>query len=139
MFRMILRLKTKSDVETILNELTASLGFSTKAAVIRFAIGYSLEKEGDPRFEENESTKYNIKIQDGGEYNRYTIMGDDEIIYKAIFETHLGRKIDEEEFFPELLNAHLERGIHLLHSDYRIMKDKNKFLEKIMRGMQPDI
>ena len=77
---MNLRLKTSLDVETKLNELQSFLQVSSRAAVMRLAIGYSL------RIKETVDFSYNVKNQHGNDYNRFTIFGNDELLYKVMME-----------------------------------------------------
>ena len=62
---MNLRLKTSIDVENMLIELQSKLQFSTKAAVMRLAIGFSLKEKGDPREKKGEVLKYDTKKLNG--------------------------------------------------------------------------
>ena len=85
---MNLRLKTNIDTEAKLNELQSLLQVSSKAAVMRLAIAYSLKIQGDPRINDGILEKYDIKKQNGSDYIRYTIFGNDEIYYKLMMEQH---------------------------------------------------
>ena len=68
---MNLRLKTNLDVEVKLNELQSALQVSSKAAVMRIAIAYSLKKPDDPRKKDGELIHYDIHNQNGADYNIY--------------------------------------------------------------------
>ncbi len=129
---MIVRFKTNVDVEVMLNKLQESLQVSTKAAIIRLAIAYSVNMEGDPRIVKGEPKGFNAHEQNGAEYNRFTIFGNDETVYKALMAKNLGRQITDEEFFPVLTNAHLERGIKELNSDFRLARNKDRFLLQLL-------
>ena len=129
---MNLRLKTSLDVESKLTELQSELQLSSKAAVIRLAIAFSLRIEGDPRISNGSIVKYNIKNQNGADYNRFTIFGTDEVIYKAIMQQHLKQCIDDDIFFPELTNAHLTRGIVELNGEIKLANNKEKFLRDLL-------
>lgn len=129
---MILRLKTSLDVESKLTELQSALQLSSKAAVIRLAISLSLRIEGDPRIVGGEIVKYNVKNQNGADYNRFTIFGTDEIVYKAIMQQHLKQCLDDEVFFPELTNAHLARGIIELNAELKLANNKEKFIRDLL-------
>ena len=123
---MILRLKTSLDVETKLNELQSFLQVSSRAAVMRLAIGYSL------RIKEPVDNSYNVKNQRGTDYNRFTIFGDDELVYKVLMEEHIRAHIEEDDFFPGYTNAHIERGIKELYADYKLYNNREKLLKKIL-------
>ena len=128
---MNLKLKTNSEIEKLLVEIQSSLQFSTKAAVMRLAIALSLKEKGDPRSVSGVVKKYDIKNQDGNEYYRYTILGTEDYLYKILFEQHVSRNIDENVFFPEFVNAHIERGIKILNSELRYAKNKESFFKNI--------
>lgn len=133
------RLKTSFDVETMLIELQSALQVSTKAAVIRLAIGISLKKKGDPRVNhEGKIENYDIKAKDGADYNRYTIFPSDEIIYKSLFAEQMGCNIIDGDFFPDLTYAHLHRGLIELHSDYRLLRSREKVLLKYLTKKSGD-
>ena len=131
---MNLRMKTNLDTETKLNELQTALQLSSKAAVMRISIGYSLKMDGDPRMANGQLEHYDIHKQNGADYNRFTIYGDDELIYRVLMAEHLKCKIDDELFFPELTNAHLERGIKELYADYKLLNNKDKLFKNLMEG-----
>jgi hypothetical protein len=95
---MNLRLKTNIDTESKLNELQSLLQVSSKAAVMRMAIAFSLRKEGDPRIVNGQCVKYDIKNQNGADYIRYTIFGSDEIYYKLMMQQHLNVHLSDDEF-----------------------------------------
>ena len=129
---MNLRLKTSLDVETKLTELQSLLQLSSKAAVIRLAIAFSLKIDGDPRNNDNLIIKYDLKKQNGSEYNRFTVFGTDEIVYKVMMQQHLGRFLNDDEFFPELTNAHLTRGIKELNAEFKLAQSREKFLKELL-------
>ena len=96
---MNIRLKTNSDVETKLNELQSLLQLSSKAAVMRLAMAFSIKEHTDPRIINGEVVNYNIKNQNGSDYVRFTIFGDNELYYKVLMEQCVGRNISDDEFF----------------------------------------
>lgn len=129
---MNLRLKTSLDIESKLTELQSLLQLSSKAAVMRLAIAFSLKIKGDPRIIDGKFVHYDLKKQNGADYNRFTIFGTDEIVYKAIMQQHLGEFVDDDVFFPELTNAHLSRGIIELNADFKLAKNKEKFIRELL-------
>lgn len=129
---MNLRLKTTLEVESKLTELQSILQLSSKAAVIRLAIAFSLRIKGDPRMVNDSVIHYDLKKQNGADYNRFTIFGTDEIVYKAIMQQHLGVYVEDDVFFLELTNAHLSRGIIELNADLKLAKNKEKFIRDLL-------
>ena len=131
---MNLRMKTNIDTESKLNELQTALQLSSKAAVMRISIGYSLKMGGDPRIIDNQIEHYDIHKQNGADYNRFTIFSDDELIYKVLMSESLKSRLDDDIFFPELTSAHIERGIKELYADYKLLNNKDKLFKKLMEG-----
>lgn len=129
---MNLRLKTSLDVESKLTELQSALQVSSKAAVIRLAIAFSLRIKGDPRIVNGRIEKYNVKNQNGADYNRFTIYGTDEVVYRAIMQQHLKQYLEDDIFFPELTNAHLSRGIVELNAELKLANNKEKFIRSLL-------
>ena len=130
---MNIRLKTSFEMETLLVQLQTNLQFSTKAAVMRLAIGFSLQKKGDPRIVGDSEYKYDIKNQSGQDYLRLTILGNDDMLYKLIMEEHLGHSISDDDFFPSLVYSHIDRGIKILDSEYKYAKNKDDFFKVILK------
>lgn len=130
---MITRLKTTIDVENKLVELDRRIKLSSKAAIMRLALSYSIKIKTDPRVQNDLIRHYDIRKQDGLDYQRVTIFGQNEELYKLLMINQLGENITDEEFFPELTFFHIERGINLLYSDYLYINDKDKFFEKLSR------
>ena len=133
---MNLRMKTTIDVESKLSELQSSLQVSSKAAVMRLAIAYSLKMKDDPRIIDGVIQHYNIKKQNGSDYIRYTIFGNDEILYKVMFEQQCGKHLNDDEFFPELTYAHISRGIKELYADYKLSNNREKFIKQLIKVIE---
>ena len=126
---MNLRLKTTLEVESKLTELQSALQLSSKAAVMRLAIAFSLRMNGDPRFINGELIRYNVKNQNGADYNRFTIYGTDDIVF---MQQHLKQYVEDDIFFPELTNAHLTRGIIELNAELKLANNKDKFIRELL-------
>ena len=56
---------------------------------------------------------------EGLELNRQTIFGEHEAVFKAVFVLEKRIHLDDEEFFPKLTKAHLDRGAKLLQNEVR--------------------
>lgn len=118
------RLKTSKNIEQKLNELHASLKFSSKAAVARIAIGLSLKDVNDPRTQ----LEHLVSDTSGFEFQRHTLTGDFDEIYKIMILQHINTEIDEDSYFPSLVNAHIERGINFLYSEYKMAGNREKLM-----------
>lgn len=130
---MNLRLKTKLEDETKIYELQSGLQVSSRAAVMRLAIGYSLRINEDPRIVDGSFVKYDISKQNGADYNRFTLFNNDELLYKVLMEEKLKIHLSDNEFFPELTYAHIHRGIKELYADYKLAGSRDKLLKKILK------
>ena len=130
---MNLRLKTKLEDETKIYELQNGLQVSSRAAVIRLAIGYSLRINEDPRIVDGIFVKYDTSKQNGADYNRFTLYNNDELLYKVLMEQKLQSHLSDNEFFPELTYAHIHRGIKELYADFKLCGSKEKFLRKLLK------
>ena len=121
------RLTTSLEVEQKIIELQKLLKLSTKASVIRIALGLSLKSKEDPR------KVYNEKNNDhgGGSYQRITITGDYDELYRALLIEQLNKEVDDTELFPELFNAHISRGIYALYDEYQLKGNYDKVLDSI--------
>ena len=128
---MVTRLKTTAEVENKLMELDRKIKLSSKAAIMRLALAYSIKIQTDPRMQNDGIKHYDIRKQDGMDYQRLTIFGQNEELYRLLMINQLGSGISEDEFFPDLTFFHIERGINLLYSDYLYINDKDKFFEKL--------
>lgn len=56
---------------------------------------------------------------DGLELNRQTIFGEYELLFKSLLAMEKRAPLSDEEFFPKLVKAHLDRGAKLLQNEYR--------------------
>lgn len=105
------KLKTSKEAQTLIDRMESSenLPWYTLA---RLAIALSIRQgpllPGD-------FTKDN----DGKELNRYTIVGDDDAVFKCLAEIREGRYLSDEEYFPAYVKGHLDRGARLLDQEQR--------------------
>lgn len=125
------RLTTSLEVEKKIIELQKLLKLSTKASVMRIAIGLSLKSEIDPRVD------YPEKNNDhgGATYQRATITGDYDELYKALIIEQINSNLTENEIFPELYNSHISRGVNLLYDEYQLKGNYDKILDSIFELM----
>lgn len=56
---------------------------------------------------------------DGLELNRQTIFGEYEGLFKVLLAMEKKASLSDEEFFPTLVKAHLDRGARLLKNESR--------------------
>lgn len=120
---MNFRLKTTSETATLLKNLQSSTGL-TPNIISRIAISLSLLNPEEPE-------KVNPE-NNGLEFNRNTLTGEYDFVYKALIRQHANREISEEEYFPGLFNAHLHRGVKLLFTEYKHAGNFNKLLNNFV-------
>ncbi len=125
------RLTTSLEIEKKIIELQKLLKLSTKASVMRIAIGLSLKSKVDPRIDYPESNN----DRGGATYQRATITGDYDELYKALMIEQINLKIEDKEIFPELYNSHISRGIDLLYDEYQLKGNYDKVLDSIFKLM----
>ena len=59
----------------------------------------------------------------GLELSRQVIFGDHDLLFRSLIVQTEGRALREEDFFPDLVKAHLDRGAKLLEDEKRYTKD----------------
>lgn len=60
---------------------------------------------------------------EGQEFNRQTIFGDHDLIFKCLIMMNAGQSLTEDEYFPKTVKAHLDRGAQLLENEDRYAKN----------------
>lgn len=117
------RLKTTAYTGTILKNLHNSMGL-TPNILARIALSLSLLEKELPE---------PVKSESGGlEFNRNTLTGEQDFIYKSLVKQHYGAELEEEEYFPDLFNAHLTRGVLFLEQEYKYSGNYEKLLAKFL-------
>jgi DNA sulfur modification protein DndE len=120
---MNFRLKTSKATGERLNSLQAATGL-TWNILSRIAVSLSLRDSSTPELVENKS---------GVDIHRNAMTGENDYIYKALIRQHANRNISDEEYFPDLFNAHLERGIVLLENEYKHAGNYEKLLVNLLK------
>jgi DNA sulfur modification protein DndE len=59
----------------------------------------------------------------GLELSRQVIFGDHDLLFRSLIVQNEGSVIREEDYFPDLVKAHLDRGAKLLENEKRYTKD----------------
>lgn len=122
---MNFRLKTSAHTGELLQELQRRTGLRWNA-LARLAVAYSLQHPTEP-----------VAVEDtkGVEIHRNALTGEHDYVYKALIRQHAGRQIPEEEYFPDYFNAHIERGINELYSDYQLAGNIDQWLETVLKEL----
>ncbi|MEH6908878.1 DNA sulfur modification protein DndE [Neobacillus drentensis] len=120
---MNFRLKTSKETGEKLVSLQAATSL-TWNILSRIAVSISLKDPSIPELVENKA---------GVEIHRNAMTGENDYIYKALIRQHANRNISDEEYFPDLFNAHLERGIVLLENEYKHAGNYEKLLLNLFK------
>lgn len=120
---MQFRLKTSKAAADRLKDLQNATGL-TPNILARFAVTLSL-KEPQP-------VSPIVKDVSGLEFNRNTLTGSYDFVFKALITQREKREISDEEYFPVLFNAHLERGCKLLENEYQYAGNSTKLITNLL-------
>lgn len=121
---MNFRLRTNTKTAEILKSLQSTTNL-TPNILSRLAISLSLL---DPSMPDPVQSDNN-----GLEFNRNTLTGDQDYFYKVLICQHANRPVKEEEYFPNLFNAHLTRGVELLEQEYKYSGNYDKFILNLVK------
>ena len=120
---MIFRLKTSKRTMEIFQELEKRTNYKPYT-LVKHAIAWSLvEKTSVEGFKSD---------SDGLDLNRQTITGDYETMYKVLIEQNEGRHLSDEEFFPQYVKAHIDRGSELLMDMYNHSGSIDKYVMQVL-------
>ncbi|MBQ6943025.1 MAG: DndE family protein [Ruminococcus sp.] len=120
---MIFRLKTSKQTQEIFEELERRTNYKPYT-LVKHAIAWSVA--------ENTSVADFKSDSNGLDLNRQTITGDNEEYFKAMFELIEGRFLEEEEFFPQYVKAHIDRGSKLLLDMYNHAGNVDKYILHVL-------
>lgn len=108
---MIYKLRTSKETMKILEELGTSQGLQPFAlSKIAIALSIRVGPLSDKDFTAD---------TEGLELNRQTIFGEYEGLFKALLAMEKKAILSDEDFFPTLVKAHLDRGAKLLRNESR--------------------
>lgn len=109
------KLHTSIQTQEIFNSLSQSLGLQP-FILSKLSIALSIRK-GKILVEDFNTDN------DGLELSRQTIFGDHDLLFKSLIISREDRSMNEEEYFPCVVKAHLDRGAKLLEDEKRYTKD----------------
>lgn len=107
-------MKTKLYTSTECREILNVLHLKTKITpniLCRYGVALSLKINDPLKFD------YDSK---GQEFNRNTLTGDLDLLFRELIKQHENKYIDDDEYFEKYLKAHLERGVRLLNSEIEV-------------------
>ena len=112
---MTTKLYTSKQTQEIFTSLGQSLGlqpFILSKLAIALSIRKGPLKECDF-----------LNDNEGLELNRSTIFNEYDLLFKSLIVNTENRQICEDEYFPGIVKAHLDRGAFLLRDEKRYSKD----------------
>ncbi|MGL4991756.1 MAG: DndE family protein [Sarcina sp.] len=117
------RLKTSKKTKEIIEELAGSTNLKP-FALCKIAIALSLNSN-DPI--ENFTSDIN-----GLEFQRTTVTGEFDAIYKCMMEAYADKHLTDDEYYPTHTKKHIDRGFELFLAKYKYSGGNlEKFLNKI--------
>lgn len=108
---MIYKLRTSKETKSIFETLESTQGLQP-FALSKIAIALSIRTG-------SLSEKDFTTDTEGLELNRQTIFGEYEELFKALMAMEKKAELSEQEFFPKLVKAHLDRGARMLKNESR--------------------
>jgi len=118
-------LKTSKYTTECLKQLQKSLPY-TRNVIARLAVGLSL-RIPEP------VNPVSLDTTGGFEIPRNVLTGEHDFIYKSLIAQHCKREITDEEYFPGLFQAHLERGIRILMNEYKHAGNYEKLIRNLLQ------
>ncbi|MED4057783.1 DNA sulfur modification protein DndE [Niallia taxi] len=122
------RLKISKETSDKIIELQAPTNF-TRNILVRLAIGLSLQDPSMPKIIKDKSSG-------GLDIDRFILTGEYDLVYKTLITQHAKMKLTDEEYFPDWFNAHLDRGIALLESEYKHAGNAEKFMINLLKRQE---
>ena len=113
---MIYKLKTSKNTMKIFEEIGNSTNFAPYI-LSKLSISMSI-KSGKALTVDDFNTDIN-----GLEINRQTITAEWDLLYKCLIEMLENRYLNEDEYFPKYIKAHLDRGAKFLYSEFKYNRD----------------
>lgn len=112
---MVYKLRTSKETQKTFSKVGAANGLQP-FALAKIAIALSIRQ--GPLHERDFHTD-----NDGQELNRQTIFGDHDLLFKCLIVCNENRAIPDNEYFPKIVKAHLDRGARLLGGEARYSKN----------------
>ena len=121
------KLRTSKQTQEIFEALGQSLGLQPYI-LSKLAIALSVKKGkiiGNQQETDN----------DGLELSRQTIFGDHDLLFKALIINNECKQITDEEYFPDYVKAHLDRGAELLERERKYSREFLIHLSELERSI----
>ena len=122
---MRIKLKTSTQTKEIFEELGSRMNLKP-FALCKLAISMSLS------YSESIESYENID-NNGLELNRQTITNQYDTLFKTLFEQHIGRHLSDNEYFPNQVKLHIDRGAIMLKNRYNYSSNLEHFITQIIQ------
>lgn len=109
---MAFKLRTSKRTDEIFRRMEASENLPCYT-LVKLAIALSLRQAAP--LQENDFKTNTL----GRELDRQTITGDVDVLYKCVMQLYAGSHLSDEQFFPDHVKAHIDRGAVLLEQERR--------------------
>lgn len=113
---MIFKIKTSKKTQECFDAIASSLGY---APFILAKLSISASIKSEEALQESDFLTDSF----GLELNRQTITGEWDDLFKGLIEMFEGRHLEDNEYFPKYLKAHIDRGAKILYSEFKYNKD----------------
>ena len=113
---MVFKIKTSKRTMEIFEEISASENLAP-FILSKLAIAMSIKSEETLKDEDLNTDVLGLEL------NRQTITAEYDDLFKSLIEMSEGRHISDEEYFPTLIKAHLDRGARIIYSEFKYNKD----------------
>jgi len=118
-------MKLSKNVSTQLESLSSKLDLR-RNIICRMAIGESLIIRDSVK-------DYRPEDITGFEFNRYTLTGEYDLIFKALITQHEKKKINDRDYILIYLRNHIERGVKLLYKEYEKINSPIDFISYLLK------
>lgn len=112
---MVYKLRTSKGTQKVFGKIGSTSGLQP-FVFAKIAIALSI-RHG--KLEEKDFLTDN----EGLELNRQTIFGEHDLLFRCLVICNENRVVTEDEYFPKLVKAHLDRGARLLGEEARYSKN----------------
>ncbi len=120
---MTFRLRTSKRTQEIFEELERRTNYKPYT-LVKHAIAWSL-------YEQTSVADFHSDSE-GIDLNRQTITGDYEVYFKVLIEMNEQRHLTDEEFFPQYMKAHIDRGSKLLLDMYNHAGSMDQYILHVL-------
>lgn len=109
---MVFKIRTSKKTMSIFEEIAASTNYAP-FILSKLSISLSIKSEKPLEDADFKTDTYGLEL------NRQTITAEWDDLYKCLISMAENRHIEDDEYFQKYLKAHLDRGAHMLYSEFK--------------------